>query len=292
MTTLSTHDTKRGEDVRARLSALAQVPGDWETAVRRWQLRAAKHGPPDDHVAYFFWQTLVGTWPLDTERVTRYLNKAIHEAKRVTTWREPNAQYDDAVERFAAGVMADDELLADVERFVGSLERPARAISLTQKLLQATMPGVPDTYQGAESVNRRLVDPDNRGPVDFARLRESLTTLADDKQRVTAIALRLRRDHPHWFSEYRPMSARGAAADHAVAFARSAQCIVVAARFTARLEREGGWRDTTLALPEGDWIDALSGVEHAPGDVPLAELLRDLPGALLVPAVTLEEEVA
>jgi (1->4)-alpha-D-glucan 1-alpha-D-glucosylmutase len=287
MTTLSTHDTKRGEDVRARLACLSELPDEWERVIRHWMPLGTKLGCPDDRTGYFFWQTLVGGWPLDVERATHYLEKATHEAKLATSWHSPDARYDEAVRQFVNGVFAEHELMAEVARFVSTLEPYAQANSLGQKLVQLTMPGVPDTYQGSELANFRLVDPDNRGPVDFDVRRTALPFLLDEKLRVTATALRLRRDHSDWFDGYLPLTAAGPASDHLVAFARSRSVVTLATRFAAHLEREGGWRDTTIELPAGPWVDALSGLEHDGDTVAVAELLRAAPVALLVPGVSL-----
>jgi (1->4)-alpha-D-glucan 1-alpha-D-glucosylmutase len=291
MTTLSTHDTKRGEDVRARLAVLSELPGPWERAIRRWLPRGAAHGCPDERTAYFFWQTLVGAWPLDVERATRYMEKATREAKLETSWQTPNAVYDDALRNFVTAVFGDDRLLAEVADFVAALEPYAHANSLSQKLVQLTMPGVPDVYQGCELPNFTLVDPDNRGAVDFDVRRAALPTLLDEKLRVTANALRLRRTHPDWFRSYEPIIASGAAADHLVAFMRSSSVVVLATRFSAHLERDGGWRDTGVTLPDVAWIDAISGVEHEGGDVVVSRLLSTHPVALLVPAVSVTDRL-
>jgi (1->4)-alpha-D-glucan 1-alpha-D-glucosylmutase len=286
MTTLSTHDTKRGEDVRARLAVLSELPDEWDAAVRRWLPVGDKLGCPDEFTGYFFWQTIVGAWPLDAGRAARYMEKATREAKRATSWHSPDERYDRAVRDFVTAVFDEDGLLADIGMFVATIEPFAAANSLTQKLIQLTMPGIPDTYQGCELATFSLVDPDNRGPVDFDVRREALRSLLDDKLRVTATALRLRRKHPDWFAEYIPLHASGPAAGHVVAFARSAQLITVATRLSARLSRDGGWRATTLTLPPGTWVDALSGREHEGGDVLLPDLLRGSAVALLVPGVS------
>ena len=291
MTTLSTHDTKRGEDVRARLAVLSELPAEWERAIRRWMPLGDRLGCPDDRTGYFFWQTLVGGWPIDAERATRYMQKAMREAKITTSWQSPDAVYEDAVHAFVTNVLTDDDMMADVAKFVGTLEPYARANSLAQKLIQLTMPGVPDTYQGCELPAFTLVDPDNRGAVDFTARRAELQTMFDQKLRVTATALRLRRDHAAWFHDYVPISASGPGADHLVAFSRSPGVAVFATRFSAHLERAGGWRDTVVELPEavppgGEWVDALSGREHEAGEITVAHLLEQSSVALLVPAVS------
>lgn len=292
MTTLSTHDTKRGEDVRARLSVLSELPSAWEQAIRRWLPLGRRLGCPDDRTGYFFWQTLVGAWPLNVERATRYMQKAMREAKLATSWQSPDLPYEEAVRTFVTAVLTDDDVMADVATLVETLAPYARANSLAQKLIQLTMPGVPDTYQGCELPMYSLVDPDNRGAVDFAARRAELETMFDQKLRLTAIALRLRRDHPGWFDSYRPIAASGPGADHLVAFGRSAEVAVFATRFSAHLEHAGGWRDTVVELPDavpagGEWVDALSGREHDAGEVTVAHLLEQSSVALLVPAVSI-----
>ena len=291
MTTLSTHDTKRGEDVRARLAVLSELPGPWEPAIRDWLRRGAAHGCPDERTGYFFWQTLVGAWPLNVDRATRYMEKATREAKLTTSWQTPNAIYDDAVRGFVTAVFEDEALLAEVAEFVATLEPYAHANSLGQKLVQLTMPGVPDVYQGCELPNFALVDPDNRGAVDFDVRRAALPNLLDEKVRVTANALRLRRNHPDWFGSYEPVVASGAAADHLVGFMRSSSVVVLATRFSAHLKRDGGWRDTSVTLPDVSWIDAISGVEHDGGDMLVEHLLNAYPVALLVPAVSVTDRL-
>jgi (1->4)-alpha-D-glucan 1-alpha-D-glucosylmutase len=286
MTTLSTHDTKRGEDVRARIAVLSEVGDQWHTAVQRWLPIGEQLGCPDHRTSYFFWQTLVGAWPLDADRAGRYMQKATREAKLATSWLTPNQTYDKAVQRFIQRVFDDDGLLADVGMFVASIEPFAAANSLSQKLIQLTMPGIPDIYQGAELATFPLVDPDNRGPVDYGVRREALQSLLDDKLRVTATALRLRRDHPEWFTSYEPIHATGATARHLVAFMRSSSLITLATRLSARLRRDGGWGDLTLTLPPGNWVDALSGRELAGTEHVVADLFNGGSVALLVPGVS------
>ena len=180
MTTLSTHDTKRQEDVRARLAVLAEIPEAWAAEVTGWQERAAalaSGAVPDPDTAYLMWQTLAGAWPLDRERLTGYLRKAMREAKNRTSWTDPDPEYESQVLTFAELVLDDDELTGQIGRFVAGLDGDARANALGAKLVQLTMPGVADTYQGCELAGLRLVDPDNREPADFARRRNLLTAL-------------------------------------------------------------------------------------------------------------------
>ncbi|HEX4253896.1 MAG TPA: malto-oligosyltrehalose synthase, partial [Streptosporangiaceae bacterium] len=171
MTALSTHDTKRSEDVRARLAVLSELPDEFADAVRRWSARARL---PEPTLNLLAWQSLVGAWPISPDRLRGYLEKASREAKLATSWTEPNAEFDAAVAAWPAAVLADAGLITDVEGVV-RLVRPAGWVNaLGQKLVQLTMPGVPDLYQGSELWDLSLVDPDNRRPVDFAHRRELL----------------------------------------------------------------------------------------------------------------------
>jgi len=305
MTTLSTHDTKRQEDVRARLAVLAESPAAWAAEVAAWHARASRlpgARPPDPPTEYLMWQTLVGAWPIDDERLTSYLRKAMREAKLTTSWTDPDSEYEAAAISFADRAIADSEIARRIAAFVAWIGPDAASNSLGAKLVQLTMPGVPDVYQGCELTGLALVDPDNRRPVDYELRRSMLSDLRPAGQEpldaakllVTSRALRLRRDHPGWFTgDYQPLSGRGAAAAHLVAFCRGGQAITVATRLPARLRRSGGWRDTTLDVPRGRWRDVLTGTDYlvtssaAPGTRPmLSDLTRRLPVALLIRAET------
>jgi (1->4)-alpha-D-glucan 1-alpha-D-glucosylmutase len=237
MTTLSTHDTKRSEDVRARLAAASELPVEWAEAARAWTDASARHrsgdGYPDPATVYLVWQTLVGTWddgPLAADRLTAYLAKATREAKISTSWTNPDPAFDEAVAAFARAVVGDEELMAGVARFCDLIAGPARVAVLGQKLVQLAMPGVPDVYQGCDLVDLSLVDPDNRRDVDFAARRARLARLDaghppadldDEKLLVTSRLLRLRREHPQWFlgpsAGYAPIAT---SSGNAVAFGR------------------------------------------------------------------------
>jgi (1->4)-alpha-D-glucan 1-alpha-D-glucosylmutase len=303
MTTLSTHDTKRSEDVRARLAALAEFPDEWAEAVRTWREEATPHrspdGLPDASTEYLFWQTLIGTWgvdgPISLERLGKYLEKATREAKRHTSWTNPDPHFDAAVQAFVAGVLGDDVLMASVHDFCLLLEKPARVAVLGQKLVQLAMPGIPDVYQGCELVDLSLVDPDNRRSVDFdarrqrlARLdaRETPADLSDEKLLVTTSVLRLRREHPEWFTGpsavYRAIPT---STGNAIAFGRGERdqlgVVAVATRLPVALERHGGWGEHTLFLPDSIWTDLLTGRTVEGGSALLGNLLSHLPVALL-----------
>jgi (1->4)-alpha-D-glucan 1-alpha-D-glucosylmutase len=297
----TTHDTKRSEDVRARIALLAEIPAAWAAAVERWASSNQRHKRdemPDRNLEYLLYQTLVGAWPIDTERMTGYMLKAAREAKAHTSWTNPNPAYEEAVNGFTTALLADGAFRRDLEAFVAPLVEPGRINSLAQTLIKLTAPGVPDIYQGTELWALSLVDPDNRRPVDFEVQRQLLAELADarleeivhrsdegmPKLHVIRQALHLRRRRPEWFvdGEYTPLWARGPKRDHVVAFARGAGgsgCITVAPRLPIRLS--GEWDGTTLALPGGPWLNELTCERLAGGTTGLAELLRRFPVALL-----------
>src|SRR5262249_34872232 len=149
----STHDTKRSEDVRARLALLSEMPARWQSGVERWAAmneRQRRDALPDRNIEYLFYQTLVGAWPLEPERAQAYMQKAAREAKAHTSWTQPDERYETALRAFVGGALADPAFLADLAAFVAPLIAPARITSLAQTLLKLTAPGVPDFYQGSE----------------------------------------------------------------------------------------------------------------------------------------------
>jgi (1->4)-alpha-D-glucan 1-alpha-D-glucosylmutase len=299
MTTLSTHDTKRSEDVRARLAVLAERPAAWAAwlAEARCQAGPFRHPRLDPGTEYLLWQTLAGAWPLSAERLQAYAVKAVREAKVHTSWTDPDQPYESAVMGFVAGVTGHAASTAHLDDWVAQTADSTRATVLGQKLVQLVMPGVPDVYQGTELVDLSLVDPDNRRPVDFADRTARLARLdagwsprdlSDEKLLVTSRALRLRRSHPQWFWEdgatYAPLTT---STDHAVALARGdasgPALVAVVTRFPGRLEESGGWQDHTVSLPSGEWGDVLVHRDvSCTGSVRLRELLTDLPVALLL----------
>ena len=292
MTALSTHDTKRSEDVRARITALSEIPEAWETALDRLLELAPV---PDPAFGSLLWQAVLGAWPASRERLHAYAEKAMREAGDHTTWTAPDTAYEDAL-RAAVDAAYDDPSVGKVlTGLVGRLAGAGWSNALAAKLLAITMPGVPDVYQGSELWEQSLVDPDNRRPVDFddrtdrlGAIREgAATTLTDSpddpgtaKLRVVHAALTLRRDRPELFTTYAGLHASGAAADHVLAFDRGG-AVTVVTRLPIGLADRGGWGDTALDLPQGRWADALTG-RRASGTVRLADLLGDLPVALLV----------
>ncbi len=293
MTTTATHDHKRGEDVRARLNVLSEIPDEWRKAVRRWSIinrskrrQVGDQIAPDRNDEYLLYQTLIGMWPpqpLDridlpelTQRLTAYMQKAAKEAKIHTSWINPNAEYDQALEQFIRAILTLSKTNRFPESFTLFQERVARmgvVNSLSQVLLKIASPGIPDLYQGTELWDLSLVDPDNRRAVDFdhrKRILGEIKTLLDgnpapEKKRealedllnhwqdgrikmfITACGLRFRREHPEMFLEgdYLPLQVEGDKANHIVAFARQAgrkACIAVAPRLAAALmEPDLGW---------------------------------------------------
>jgi (1->4)-alpha-D-glucan 1-alpha-D-glucosylmutase len=293
MTTLSTHDTKRSADVRARLAVLAELPDWWASAVGEFtELAAAAGAPvPDPTLGHLLWQTVVGAWPLPPERLHAYLEKAMREARTRTNWTDPDEAFEAAMHAVADAALNDPRLHSAVATAADRIISAGWSNSLSAVLLQLAMPGVPDTYQGGELWDLSLVDPDNRRPVDFTARADLLAQIdqgwlpdidASGAAKLLAVSrtLRARRDQPERFTGYSPLRATGPAASHAVAFARNG-VIAVTTRLPIGLATRGGWGETVLPLPEGAWTDAFTGVV-ASGKVPLAELLSRYPIALLI----------
>ncbi|MEU9006896.1 malto-oligosyltrehalose synthase [Streptomyces sp. NPDC048551] len=274
-TVLSTHDTKRSADVRARIAVLSQAP--------------EAMGPVSDDDPRLGWTARqsalgLGDVPERESRLAAALLKAAREAGLSTSWTDPDEEYEAGITK-----LVPDEAVA----LPPDLAQAARANILGMTLLHLTMPGVPEVYQGSETEYRALVDPDNRRPAQFPR--EALAALdagaaphglAAEKLALTAALLRLRRSRPALFTGYAPLTAHGPAADHCVAFTRSPGLLAVATRLSHRLHLSGGWRDTALHLPPGHWHPAwgAGASRHTPyeGRVPLAELLTAGPAVALV----------
>ncbi len=283
----ATHDTKRGEDVRARINVLSEIPAEWRARLAVWQRLNRKHHTvvdgapvPGANTAYFVYQTLVGAWPLDAGRLRDYLLKAVREAKVHTSWTNPNVRYEEALLRFAEVILDPERSAAFLEDFVPFQARVARfgvLNSIGQTLVKLTAPGVPDFYQGSELWDLSLVDPDNRRTVDWDERRRHLDEVlaalasaadraalthelikspADGRVKLFVIheGLAVRRAHRALFEAgaYVPLEARGAWSEHVCAFARiggDAAAVTVIPRLLARRGLE--------ALPLGReyWAD-------------------------------------
>jgi (1->4)-alpha-D-glucan 1-alpha-D-glucosylmutase len=256
----STHDTKRSEDVRARIDVLSELPREWRAALNRWARLNRRHKTriggrpaPDQADEYLLYQTLLGAWPDEEEgrggsvfvdRIVAYVEKATREAQRRTDWTNPDAAYEEATRRFVRAVLDPESggaFLEDVAALRATVVHAGAFNALSQQLLKLTAPGAPDLYQGTELWDLSLVDPDNRRPVDFARrarlaralgrrrpspalARELVAAKADGRIKLylSQRALACRRGRPELFAdgEYLPLAARGDRAEHVVAFAR------------------------------------------------------------------------
>ncbi|WKZ33555.1 MAG: malto-oligosyltrehalose synthase [Thermodesulfobacteriota bacterium] len=336
MNATSTHDTKRGEDARARINVLSELPGEWEAALRRWSAvnrkkkqRAGGLGVPDRNDEYFLYQTLLGSFPFEEgglpeyrERIKAYMKKAVREAKIHTAWLRPDTEYEEGFMRFIDGILGspDNGFLKEFLPLQRKAAWYGMINSLSQLVIKAASPGVPDLYQGTELWDLSLVDPDNRRPVDFglrkalldgirnraaedrgALIKEMLASPEDGRVKLfaTHAALNERRSHHGLFRDgsYEPIEAEGALRRHLAAFARvlgEEAAIVVAPRLMARVvpEREWPlgpdvWEGTFLRLPEGlrdaSWQDAFTGRELALNGVQEAgAALQSFPIALLI----------
>jgi (1->4)-alpha-D-glucan 1-alpha-D-glucosylmutase len=286
MTALTTHDTKRSEDVRARIAVLAERPQRWADALHRLLELAPL---PDPGFGNLLWQAVVGCWPAGRERLHGYAEKAMREAGDRTTWTAPDEDYESAVHRAVDAAFDDASVRELVEELVAEVAGPGWSNAISAKVLALTIPGVPDVYQGSELWELSLVDPDNRRPVDFAHRAQLLAGLPQDepvpvsdraKLQLTALALRLRRDRPELFTSYDALTATGPTAEHVIAFDRGG-AITVATRLPVGLQARGGWDGTTVSLPDGAWADALTGRPFT-GEAPVAHVLSEHPAAILV----------
>ena len=301
MTTLSTHDTKRSADVRARIGVLSELPTEWSelVAVARAATTEIRPAALDGRIENLLWQTLAGTWgedgPIAVDRLTAYLLKVAREAKEHTSWTNPDEAYERSVLGFAREVLTVEAVVGAFQAWQGRTADGVRAAILGTALVQLTLPGVPDVYQGTEVPKFSLVDPDNRQPVNLTALAAALDrvdadgprSLADEKLLITSRALRSRRDHAGAFTGlhagYQPLPC---SSGNAIAFARTddgaARAVTVATRLALSLERLGGWGKHTVVLPDGSWRDVLTDRDVPGGLTRLADLLATLPVALLV----------
>jgi (1->4)-alpha-D-glucan 1-alpha-D-glucosylmutase len=312
MITLSTHDTKRSDDVRARLAVLSEMPAKFGGALNRWSrmnndlrtdLFRGKPGGdlPDRNTEYMLYQTMIGAWPITKERLQEYMLKATREAKQRTSWTTNNQEFEHALQVFIDAVMGHEPFVIDLERFVERVKDAGRVNSLAQTLMKHTAPGVPDLYQGAELWDLSLVDPDNRRPVDYrlrAKLLEEIRHLPPAQAAAEAMrradeglpklwtihqGLCLRRERPENFgadADYTPLHAEGAKASHVIAYLRGESVATVVPRLVGMLG--GNWQKTSIELPQGVWKNRLTGASVAGGKVAMKQVLQDFPVALLV----------
>jgi (1->4)-alpha-D-glucan 1-alpha-D-glucosylmutase len=315
MLATSTHDSKRGEDVRTRIDALSEMPAVWRLALRRWRQVNRRHSidlggrqAPSRNDEYLLYQTLLGAWPtvpLDVHsladfrgRIKAYMQKAAREAKVHTSWLNPDTNYESALDHFIDRLLASPDNNRFIDAFLPLQRRVARigcVNSLAQTLVKLTSPGVPDTYQGTETWNLDLVDPDNRRAVDFTTRARLLRELNDDPARdiaetllarwpdgrvklwLTWRLLELRRRRDAWFARagYMPVATEGEHAQRVCAYARSLDndlLLCVVPRLWSNLVGDSEawpvgaiWGDTTLTLPRGArlWRNVLTGARVA-----------------------------
>ncbi|HEY5900481.1 MAG TPA: malto-oligosyltrehalose synthase [Burkholderiales bacterium] len=310
----STHDTKRSEDVRARLAVLSELSSTWRMWLRRWSVMNRSHRTdeaPSRGDEYHFYQALVGVWPADAQRLKAYMLKAAREAKVRTSWINPDSDYEAALERFVTESLANPLFAKDLDEVVPRLAHLGYLVSLAQALVKVASPGVPDYYQGTELWDFSLVDPDNRRPVQFGvraafldqlekrppSAAELLANLSDGRAKMHVIrqGLALRKAHPALFhgGRYSPIHADAGYEENVIAFSLAAgnrTLVAVAPRlFAARLKDAPApigsfWGDAALTLPQGNYRDVLTGREHRGGHTALGMLLAEFPVALLISA--------
>jgi (1->4)-alpha-D-glucan 1-alpha-D-glucosylmutase len=328
----ATHDHKRGEDVRARLAVLSEIPQQWEQTVRRWMsmnapigTQKAERRAPLAADELMLYQMLVGAWPLElaesdadgirafAARIEQWQTKALREAKRISSWVQPNQDYENACRDFLYGILeprADNLFVPELAAWVRRIAPAGAVNSLTQTILRLASPGIPDLYQGTEFWDFSLVDPDNRRPVDYAAREKAIScappmiagvdgwTRGELKQAVIRRALDVRAREAGLFAqgEYLPLAVDGVRSTHVIAFLRRHQqraAMTIATRLPAHITHSEEpfvppeiWKDTVVILPDGSngrWRDALTGNELASqsGRLRLADALSRLPVALL-----------
>lgn len=285
MTTLSTHDTKRGEDTRARIAVLSEYADQWAADMRRW---CTQSPPPSYSLAAHLLQGLMGAWPVPQDDIEEYLQKSAREASEQSAWTAVDEDFEAAM---LAWIMQfiDGGYRADFDVWLLRVQIPGWSNSLTQKLLQLCCPGIPDVYRGSEVWNATLVDPLNRKPIDYRQLSSQLRSIitpppidasGSAKLHLVNTILRLRRDQPQLFTDYRPVEADGGLAEHLVGFERLG-FIALGTRLPVALARAGGWAQERITLPTGTWTDALTGKTRH-GSVLVTDLFSDYPVAALI----------
>ncbi|OGK13358.1 MAG: malto-oligosyltrehalose synthase [Candidatus Riflebacteria bacterium GWC2_50_8] len=298
MLTSSTHDTKRSEDVRARLNLLSEIPDRWAETAKKWQKMNAGFrvaGAPDANTEYLLYQTLTGAWPIEKERVAQYMEKAVREAKVHSNWSDPDQEFETALANFIDKLYASTEFIKSLEGFVDELIEPGQTNSLLQLTLKLTAPGFPDIYQGTEVWDNSLTDPDNRRPVDFAHNLALLKQLENKSCRdlmrelrqglpklfIIKKLLELRARVPA-FNEpdsYRPIDVMGTRSDDLIAYMRGSSVIVLVPRLN--LTRKDRWNGTRIVVPEGRWQNVFTGQPVSAGSNKIKDLLKDFPVAVI-----------
>ncbi|GAA4193953.1 malto-oligosyltrehalose synthase [Gryllotalpicola kribbensis] len=288
MTALTTHDTKRSEDARARIAALSEVPAEWAALFAELrELTGTGHAPIDELV----WQAIIGAWPASAERLVDYALKAAREAGDATSWTAPDEEFEARLAALARSPFENGRVGRIVADFAARIAPAGWSNGLGMKLLQLLSPGMPDVYQGTERWDRSLVDPDNRRPVDYAASSELLARLDDGwlppvddsgaaKLLVVSRALRLRRDRPELLQGYAPVRADGPRADHLIGVDRGGAA-ALATRLPLGLQAAGGWDGDTVVELHGR--DELTG-QRFDGRVPLGTVFARYPVALVVTA--------
>jgi (1->4)-alpha-D-glucan 1-alpha-D-glucosylmutase len=308
----STHDTKRSEDVRARLAVLTELASGWRMALRRWSVMNRVESPPSRSDEYHYYQALVGVWPGEVtkdlgERLKAYMLKAAREAKERTSWINPDEDYEKALANFVEHSLANQRFIDDVKNTMSVLAHLGLLVGLSQALVKVASPGVPDYYQGTEIWDFSLVDPDNRRPVDYA-LRKKLIAAGDAdllknlgdgraKMHVIRKGLEVRRQYRALFhgGTYTPLYADGERKDNIIAWSLAdgtSSVIAIAPRLFARL-MDGddlaplgakAWGAAQLRIREGEYRNAITGETHRGPQLRVAEVLATFPVALLIRA--------
>ncbi len=297
----STHDSKRSEDIRARIDLLSEIPEEWEQATNEWQAINKKNRCGKTHDAnceYLIYQTLFGCWPISLERLSAFIQKALREAKEQTCWFSPNEEFELGMQNFIRKILADDDFIYSFEKFLQPLIIPGRINSIAQLTLRLTAPGIPDIYQGNEVWNAALTDPDNRRPVDFAALQEILKTITKAKAKdlfhrigedigqaklfVSQKILDLRKTTNvfHEPDSFKSIEVNGKFAGHIIAYMRGENVAVVVPRLFMKVQNK--WESTRISIPAGNWHDIFTGARVKPGKNKIKDILKDFPVAVLI----------
>ncbi|OHB55741.1 MAG: malto-oligosyltrehalose synthase [Planctomycetes bacterium GWF2_42_9] len=299
MLTTSTHDTKRGEDVRMRINMITEIPRQWQKNVNTWfKLNKQFHlgNLPEANTEYFLYQTLVGAWPLEESRIKDYMIKAVREEKVHTNWTNIKTKYEESLMYFIKNILKNRKFVQSLESFIRLILKPSQISSLSQTLIKYTAPGVPDLYQGTELWDLNLVDPDNRRPVNY-QIRKNIFKEIQTMSAVQALkkldtglakmfviyhCLKTRKKYYKNFgneSSYIPLEITGRKSSHIICFCRGSKVITVAPRLLMSLNSD--WADTTLSLHSGIWVNVFTEKRYE-SCAKIKSMLREFPLALLV----------